>query len=68
MASVSFNVELCKGCELCIAACPVKILELDGSHINAKGFHPAHCVDQNKCTGCASCARMCPDTVITVER
>ena len=25
-------------------------------------------VDEEKCVGCASCALMCPDVVITVER
>jgi 2-oxoglutarate ferredoxin oxidoreductase subunit delta len=68
MAKVTFDPEACKGCALCVDACPVKILELDPGHINAKGYHPAHCKDDAKCTGCASCARMCPDVVITVER
>ena len=68
MAKVTFDVEACKGCSLCIGVCPVKILEMDAQNMNNKGFHPAHCVDMEKCTGCASCARMCPDTVITVER
>ena len=25
-------------------------------------------IDEEKCVGCASCALMCPDVVITVER
>ena len=44
------------------------ILELDPDVITAKGYHPAHCTDQEKCTGCATCALMCPDVAITVER
>ena len=36
--------------------------------INAKGYHPASVKEMEKCIGCASCALMCPDTVITVER
>ncbi len=68
MAKVTFDPEACKGCALCIDACPMKILRMDPDHINAKGYHPTHCVDMEKCTGCASCARMCPDVVITVER
>jgi 2-oxoglutarate ferredoxin oxidoreductase subunit delta len=35
---------------------------------NAKGYHPATVRRMSECTGCASCARMCPDSVITVER
>ena len=40
----------------------------DPDVITAKGYHPAHCTDQEKCTGCATCALMCPDVAITVER
>ncbi|HSW36177.1 MAG TPA: 4Fe-4S binding protein [Candidatus Limnocylindrales bacterium] len=59
--------ERCKGCALCIDACPQQIIELAAS-INAKGFHPAAVMDQERCTGCALCALMCPDLVISVYR
>ncbi|MFQ9952631.1 MAG: 4Fe-4S binding protein, partial [Clostridium sp.] len=36
--------------------------------INSKGYHPAQLVEPEKCTGCASCAMMCPDVAIIVER
>ena len=36
--------------------------------ITAKGYRPARCTDEDKCTGCATCATMCPDVAITVER
>ena len=68
MAKVTFNVELCKGCGLCVGACPKKIVKLDSDKINAKGYHPATVVDGEKCIGCAFCATMCPDCVITVEK
>lgn len=68
MGKVTFKEELCKSCGLCVNACPLKILALDKERINAKGYHPVACVAPEKCTGCASCARMCPDVVITVER
>jgi 2-oxoglutarate ferredoxin oxidoreductase subunit delta len=66
--SVTFNEDLCKGCSLCIASCPVKIIKLDESRINKKGYPPATIIDADKCIGCANCAVMCPDCVITVER
>jgi 2-oxoglutarate ferredoxin oxidoreductase subunit delta len=47
--------------------CPKHIIEIDAA-TNAKGYHPATVTRMNECTGCASCARMCPDSVITVER
>lgn len=68
MAKATVNAEYCKGCGLCVDACPQKILSLDKSTLNEKGYHPAAVVDMAKCTGCASCAKMCPDCAITVER
>jgi 2-oxoglutarate ferredoxin oxidoreductase subunit delta len=32
------------------------------------GFHPVSISDMEQCTGCATCARMCPDLVIEVEK
>lgn len=65
---VTFNTDICKGCELCTTVCPVGILEMDRMQLNRKGYNPAHCVDVEKCIGCANCATICPDQVITVER
>lgn len=56
----------CKGCELCVAACPKHILELDRSRVNALGHNPIHIVDAAACTSCVLCARVCPDAVFTV--
>ena len=68
MARITVDDKYCKGCGLCVDACPQSILELDQSRINAKGYHPAHLVDEEQCTGCMSCATMCPDVAITVYR
>lgn len=68
MNRVTFNVDLCKGCGLCVTACPKKILELDGNSLNKKGYHPAKITNQDACIACAMCATMCPDVVITVEK
>lgn len=69
MARVTFREEKCKGCALCVAVCPVKIIDFD-QKLNVKGYHPAIVTEDkmSKCIGCASCARMCPDLVITVEK
>lgn len=65
---VSFNEDTCKGCGLCVNACPMKILALDLTRVNKIGYTPAHCFDMDKCIACTNCALMCPDSCITVER
>jgi 2-oxoglutarate ferredoxin oxidoreductase subunit delta len=64
--TVTFEMETCKGCELCIEACPQESLALS-KEINAQGYHYAVLVRDN-CTGCVNCALVCPDAVITVYR
>jgi len=64
---VTIREDDCKGCSLCVVACPKKILKLS-DRLNQKGYHPSECVSPEACIGCAFCARMCPDCVITVEK
>ena len=68
MAKITIRTERCKGCGLCVTACPKKILILAQDKINPKGHHPAEITDQEQCIGCAFCATMGPDVVITIER
>ncbi len=64
--TVEINIDLCKGCELCVVACPQKCLELAPT-LNIKGYRYARLKDDT-CTGCVNCAIVCPDCVITVYR
>lgn len=68
MAIIRFDTEHCKGCALCVQACPKKILALSETKINSKGYRPAECTDMASCVACASCARMCPDSCIEIEK
>ena len=68
MPKLTFNTELCKGCGLCVNACPKGILAIDTEKINSKGYSPAVMTDEEKCIGCAFCATMCPDCIIKVEK
>lgn len=68
MAKVTFQTDLCKGCGLCVGACPKHILAIAKDKINQKGYHPAEMTDQEACIACAFCATMCPDCIITVEK
>ncbi|MFO7873673.1 MAG: 4Fe-4S dicluster domain-containing protein [Bacteroidales bacterium] len=63
---VVINIEKCKGCELCISACPNEVLAMS-KEVNKKGHHYAVKVNAD-CIGCANCAIVCPDAVITVYR
>jgi 2-oxoglutarate ferredoxin oxidoreductase subunit delta len=59
-------VDQCKGCHLCVAACPRDVLALDVTIVNGLGHHPVRLLDAASCTSCALCARICPDAVFTV--
>ena len=65
---VTFNEDICKGCELCVSVCPKKIISLNTEKINSKGYNPAYVTDQESCIACGNCAIMCPDSLIKVER
>lgn len=68
MAKVLFATDLCKGCGLCVSACPKKIITIAAGRLNQKGHAPAEMTDGERCIGCGFCATMCPDCVITVEK
>lgn len=66
--AVLIDLERCKGCGLCVAACPRHVLMLADGY-NARGYHPARLDEQHDhCTGCGICAVVCPDVVFTVYR
>ena len=68
MAKLTFRTDRCKGCGLCVVACPKGLIAIAKDKINQKGHHPAEITDQDKCIACAFCATMCPDCIIEVER
>ncbi len=65
MAKAKANTELCKGCRLCVRACPKHaIIPLE--QVNKNGYEIIE-VDQELCIGCGMCYKTCPDNVFTVE-
>jgi 2-oxoglutarate ferredoxin oxidoreductase subunit delta len=74
--TVQIDVQHCKGCGLCIAACPAQVLQFS-TQLNAQGYHIVELSSREAhdgragtggCTGCALCALVCPDLVFTVYR
>lgn len=65
---VEFDAAQCKGCGLCIEACPEHIVEF-AEVFNQHGVRPAKLVDDTlaRCIACGNCAVVCPDGVVTVE-
>lgn len=74
--------EICKGCALCVTACPKNLFKVS-SKINAKGYNPAEWVghpvflDEEKlkefgkeekygCVGCGVCYDVCPEAAIKI--
>lgn len=56
---VIIHPELCKGCGLCIDACPQDVLKFH-EKFNSKGYHYAYYIGEG-CTGCGVCFYACPE-------
>ena len=65
--AVVVDTEKCKGCDLCVVACPTDTLAL-AKEVNSKGYNYSYMANPESCIGCANCALVCPDTVITVYK
>ena len=65
--TVVIDKDRCKGCGLCIAACPNQVLAFSGE-LNNSGYNVVHMEYPEACVGCAFCAQTCPDIAIEVYR
>ena len=68
LGAVVINEDRCKGCALCVDACPKDVLALAGRKVNVHGYPYVEAVTADDCIGCASCGIVCPDGCITVYR
>ncbi len=66
-AVVVVREDECKGCGLCIEACPEGVL-FEEKHLNHLGYHPTAYQGEG-CTGCSICFYQCPEPgAITVYK
>lgn len=66
--AVTIEKERCKGCDLCVVACPCDVLVLQPKEVNDRGYHFAYPLNEEACIGCAACALVCPDACIEVYK
>lgn len=66
--AVEINKDRCKGCDLCVVACPCNVLKLSKREVNERGYLYAQVENPGNCIGCAACALVCPDSCIEVYR
>ncbi len=55
---IEINTRFCKGCNICVAFCPAKVLAIKGAK--------AAVVNLEACTTCMMCELRCPDFAIAV--
>lgn len=65
--AIVVDTERCKGCGVCIPACPQDVIAL-AKEVNGKGYNYAEMINPEACIGCANCAIVCPDGVISVYK
>ncbi|HEY2301764.1 MAG TPA: 4Fe-4S dicluster domain-containing protein [Acidimicrobiales bacterium] len=63
--TVVIDVDRCKGCELCIPACPPGVLVMSAA-ANAIGYRYPELLAG--CTACQACHAVCPDYVFEVYK
>lgn len=61
MSEITVKLPRCKGCGICVAFCPKKVLAIDElSKVNV--------VNKEACIGCGQCELRCPDYAIFVDK
>jgi 2-oxoglutarate ferredoxin oxidoreductase subunit delta len=62
---IEIDDDLCKGCEICIAFCPLKVFE-NSEKLNRKGYYVPIVAKEDECVGCRLCELLCPEFAIII--
>ena len=68
LGAIVVDTDRCKGCSLCVIACPQSVIAMASNRVNTQGYIYAEAAHPDKCIGCAACGMVCPDGCITVYR
>ena len=68
LGAIVVDTERCKGCALCVEACPHDVIALAEKKVNVHGYRYVEPAHAEACVGCTSWAIVCPDGCITVYR
>ena len=66
--AIVVDVDRCKGCSLCVVACPEEVIALAQKNVNVHGYRYAEPIHPDDCIGCAICGMVCPDGCISVYK
>lgn len=66
LGTLVIDTEACKGCELCIDACPPRVLRMTANEVNERGYRYPQLLPG--CIACKACTAICPDFVFQVYR
>ena len=64
---IEINDDLCKGCEICIAFCPLKVFA-NSDKLNRRGYSVPVILDEAACSACRLCELLCPEFAIIVQK
>ena len=59
VSNIKINTAWCKGCNICAAFCPKKVLEVKNGKVSV--------VNGEACISCKLCQYRCPDFAIFIE-
>jgi 2-oxoglutarate ferredoxin oxidoreductase subunit delta len=66
---IKIDGNLCKGCNICIEFCPLKVFDYS-DELNRRGYYIPAVVNADACNECGICDLLCPEfaIILTKER